>query len=681
MRTSKRWTAWILAVLLISCIAVPAGMAAPAETGPVVITLDPGHGGPDSGAVANGRKESDLNLTICQYIKQYLEEYENVEVYMTRTTREEGPELEERIKIGVSHHSDAVVSFHLDAGGGTGSLALVTNGLYDPYGKKDSDYALADSILNSLKVNAGIPTRGRQITNTTDYYWPNGKPADHFKNNYYGILNGVTSMIIENCFLDSADYSRYLNTDEKLRIIARADAAGIADYYGLKRYDYKHHWSRPYVETALERGWVAGYDEYHFRPDNVLTRGQCAAIFAKFSPDYTEDEELTATFPDIKGTEYYAKPVAWAQKNGILSGYPNGNFGPDDGVTREQMALIIQKYLAYRGKETNVSEAGWEKMKSFSDASEISAWAQEGVAFCLEQGILEIHRVQLVVELLIVFVCQIGRALLPGRLRVVDDAGLLLLHSLGLLLLRLFGIIGILRLVGLFRRLVHPHALFAKADGDGHKAAVFSQQLEYGLLVEELLAVVGDVQHNAGAALGVLLVLRHGELGVALAAPVDGGFVLVRLGENLHLVGHHKGRIETQSEVANQIFLYVFVFVEEVGGTAEGYLVDILLHLFGGHTDAAVFHREGLLLAVHFHLHGQVAGIALQLAARGQGFQFLGCVDGVGYQFAQKDFVVGIKELLNDRKDVLGLYIQIALHDISFFVFLKYAITPVRGRS
>ena len=69
-------------------------------------------------------------------------------------------------------------------------------------------------------------------------------------------------MIIENCFLDSADYSRYLNSDEKLRTIARADAAGIADYYGLKRYDYKHHWSKPYVEHALEKGWVAGYDEF-----------------------------------------------------------------------------------------------------------------------------------------------------------------------------------------------------------------------------------------------------------------------------------------------------------------------------------------------------------------------------------------------------------------------------------
>lgn len=389
MRISRKWTALLTAVLLLFTVLVPSAVAAPAAGEKnVVITLDPGHGGSDSGAVANGHKESDLNLTICQYIKEYLEEYENVEVYMTRTTREECPELEERIKIGVSHQSDAVVSFHLDAGGGTGSLALVTNGQYDPYNKKDSDYALADSILNSLKVNAGIPTRGRQITNTTEYYWPNGKPADHFKNNYYGILNGVTSMIIENCFLDSADYSRYLNTDEKLRTIARADAAGIADYYGLKKYDYKHHWARSYVEKALEKGWMAGYDEYHFRPDYVLTRGQCAAVFARFTPDYEEESGLTSSFPDVSANQYYAGPVAWAQKNGILSGYPNGTFGPDDGVTREQMAVIIQKYLAFRGKTPELTGNGQQRMQSFSDAGDISRWAQEGVAFCLEQGIL-----------------------------------------------------------------------------------------------------------------------------------------------------------------------------------------------------------------------------------------------------------------------------------------------------
>ena len=90
----------------------------------------------------------------------------------------------------------------------------------------------------------------------------------------------------------------------------------------------------------------------------------------------------------MKETEYYAAPVAWAQKNGILSGYPNGMFGPNDGVTREQMALIIQKYLAFCGKDISVTDAGWQKLRSFSDSSEISSWAREGVAFCLEQGIL-----------------------------------------------------------------------------------------------------------------------------------------------------------------------------------------------------------------------------------------------------------------------------------------------------
>lgn len=390
MSKMKKITAVLLSAVLSIGALIPSGLAdteAAAEK-PVVITLDPGHGGADSGAVANGQKESALNLKICTYIKQYLEEYENVEVYMTRTTEQEGPELEERIKIGVSHGSDAVVSFHLDAGGGHGSLALVTNGQYDPYGKKDSDYALADSILNSLKNNAGIPTRGRKITSTTDYYWPNGKPADHFKNNYYGILNGVTSMIIENCFMDSSDYNQYLSTDEKLKTLARADAAGIADYYHLKRYDYKYHWSRSFVENALEKGWMAGYDKYLFRPDYVLTRGQCAAVFAKFTPDYTEDPTLISTFPDVDTGAYYALPVAWAQKNGILSGYPNGTFGPDDGVTREQMAVIIRQYMAMQGNDVAIDGSGAERMRSFADSAEISDWAQEGIIYCLEKGIL-----------------------------------------------------------------------------------------------------------------------------------------------------------------------------------------------------------------------------------------------------------------------------------------------------
>ena len=215
------------------------------------------------------------------------------------------------------------------------------------------------------------------------------------------------------------------------------------------------------------------------------------------------------------------------------------------------------------------------------------------------------------VELLIVLVCQIGRILLPGRLGVVDDAGLFFLHPFGLFLLAAVAVVHLVKLC----LAVHPHALFAKADGDGHKAAVFSQQLQHLLLVQEFFAVVRYVQHNVSAALRVLLVIFHSELRVALAAPVDGGFILVRFGENLHFVGHHKGRVKAKAEVAYQVLLYVFVFVQEVRRTAEGNLVDILLHLLCSHAYTAVAHRQGFLLVVYGYLHRKVARLSLQLTA------------------------------------------------------------------
>ena len=89
-----------------------------------------------------------------------------------------------------------------------------------------------------------------------------------------------------------------------------------------------------------------------------------------------------------------------------------------------------------------------------------------------------------------------------------------------------------------------------------------------------------------------------------------------------------------------QVLLHVFVFVQKVRRTAEGYLVDVFLHLVGGHAYTAVFHRQGLLFAVHGNLYGQVAGLALQFASRSEGFQLLCCIDGVRHQLAQEYLVV-----------------------------------------
>ena len=286
----------------------------------------------------------------------------------------------------------------------------------------------------------------------------------------------------------------------------------------------------------------------------------------------------------------------------------------------------------------------------------------------LEQRVLKVHRVQLVIELLVVLVGQARRCFLPSRVCVVDDARHFLFHTLWLFLLATFAIVHFCEL----RLAVHPFALFAEADGYRHKAAVFFQELKYAVLLKELLAVVGNVQYDVGAAL-FFLALFHLEFRTAVATPVHCRSVFPTLGLNFNLVGHHKCRVEPKSEMAYQVLLHILILVKEVVGTTEGYLVDVLVNLLLRHTDTAVADNQFFL--VNLHLDGKVAQLTFELAARRQGFQLLRGIYSIGNQLAQKNLVIRIKEFLNDRKDVFGLNVQIALH-ISFlflvFIFLLF---------
>ena len=122
------------------------------------------------------------------------------------------------------------------------------------------------------------------------------------------------------------------------------------------------------------------------------------------------------------------------------------------------------------------------------------------------------------------------------------------------------------------------------------------------------------MQHDVGAAVG-FFVLLHVELRITLAAPVLCWLLFPRFCENLHLVADHEGTIESESEVTDKLFVTVLVLLHEVGHAAESYLVDVLLHLVGGHADATVAHGEGLLLGINFDVDGQVAQLALEVAA------------------------------------------------------------------
>ena len=206
------------------------------KSGNLVVVLDPGHGGSDSGATRGSVYEKNLNLKVAQYCKAELEEYSGVTVYMTRTG-DSSLELDDRAQIAKNYDADILVSIHQNSGSSsaTGAEVYYPNRNYNT-SASDTGKKTADSILAELS-KLGLKNRGSKIRNTENgSKYPNGSPSD-----YYGIireskLRGISAIIVEHAFLSNAsDYNKYLSSDSKLKQLGVADATGIAKAFGLSK--------------------------------------------------------------------------------------------------------------------------------------------------------------------------------------------------------------------------------------------------------------------------------------------------------------------------------------------------------------------------------------------------------------------------------------------------------------
>ncbi|MCI5993059.1 MAG: S-layer homology domain-containing protein, partial [Clostridiales bacterium] len=90
-------------------------------------------------------------------------------------------------------------------------------------------------------------------------------------------------------------------------------------------------------------------------------------------------------FGDVSSGQWYTKAVAWAAENGIVNGYSNGNFGPNDPITREQLATILYRYTKFKSGSV---EASRNYLNSFSDAGQVSAYAVEAMNWAVAGGLI-----------------------------------------------------------------------------------------------------------------------------------------------------------------------------------------------------------------------------------------------------------------------------------------------------
>lgn len=206
---------------------------------PLVIVLDPGHGGVDGGATYtwSGKTymEKQLNLKIAQYAKEELEQYVGVKVYMTRT-KDVTVSLKDRILFAQNKKADLYVSLHNNASTSTKPCGAIV--YYPNYNYKKT--IGEDGRNAALKVQGqlaalGLKNLGVTYRNSETYTrYPDKKLADYYYVIKHSKLSGFPGLIVEHAYVsNAADCKQFLSSDAKLKKLGIADATGIAETYGL----------------------------------------------------------------------------------------------------------------------------------------------------------------------------------------------------------------------------------------------------------------------------------------------------------------------------------------------------------------------------------------------------------------------------------------------------------------
>ena len=140
-------------------------------------------------------------------------------------------------------------------------------------------------------------------------------------------------------------------------------------------------WFYDAVAYVYSNGLMSGTGSNRFGPSTPTTRGMVVTILYSYEG---KPEAGLSGFQDVTPDQYYAKPVAWAAANGVVSGFSDTVFGPDRVITREQMAMILYRYAQYKGLDVS----GRADLSRYDDADQISGYAQEAVAWANHEGLI-----------------------------------------------------------------------------------------------------------------------------------------------------------------------------------------------------------------------------------------------------------------------------------------------------
>lgn len=163
-----------------------------------------------------------------------------------------------------------------------------------------------------------------------------------------------------------------------------AGAASMPDFSDVRPADWYHD----AVSYVCENGLMNGTSNTTFSPNATTSRGMIVTILYRLagSPDIPESN-WGYPYTDVDVATYYSTPVYWARMNNLVTGYSDTQFGPDDAITREQMAAILYRYAENLELDTDTDFIP-DKYYDFPDYKTVSRYAANAMSWCANSGII-----------------------------------------------------------------------------------------------------------------------------------------------------------------------------------------------------------------------------------------------------------------------------------------------------
>ena len=140
----------------------------------------------------------------------------------------------------------------------------------------------------------------------------------------------------------------------------------------------RNAWYHDGVHYCVENGLMEGTGSDTFAPDDTTTRGMIVTILWRLEGSPIVDDPID--YDDVTAENWYGEAVRWADSASVVTGYGNGRFGPNDPITREQMAAMLWRYAGSPEADGSLS--------SFADGEQTSSWAQSAMIWAVEQGLI-----------------------------------------------------------------------------------------------------------------------------------------------------------------------------------------------------------------------------------------------------------------------------------------------------